>query len=273
MKKLLAFILAAILLVSLVSCKKDVEDDDSGIQDAAEESFYTDATTGDKLYYEVDELGGYAIVKFESKSSSAHKVVIPSEIDSVEVTGVAAHAFLGSSYISEVEIPASVEYVGDFAFSGSIYLTKVTMTDSVTKLGKGIFKDCIALTEAKLTTSIERLPDFTFENCKALASYTIPEKVTAIGSGAFMGSGLANVVIPASVKTIEDGAFIQNINLLKITIPATVETIGNQVFDTIPATTTEEDVDVKASFIIVGAEGSAAQKYAEEYDYTFEVLA
>ena len=264
MKKIFAIILAAMLLLTLVSCgnKEDGKENGNEIQAAVKTNVYTDAATGDKFAYESDDLGGYVITSFTSATSTPHKVVVPAEIENVEVTGVGAGAFKFNGYVSEVEVPDSVIYIDNFAFYGCEYLTKVTVADSVTTIGAGAFEHCVALKEVKLSSAITEVSAYLFNNCKLLKSVAIPAGVTEIGEGAFMGCAFEEVVIPAAVKKIGDCAYYNNIALVKATVPATVETLGQFVFNAAAET-----------FVLVGAEGSAAQTYAAENDYTFEVLA
>ena len=265
MKKILAMVLAALLLFPLVSCgnKEDDKEEGNKIEDAVEENVYVDSETGDKLFYEADDLGGYAIIKFVSKTSSAHKINIPAEIENVEVTGIADNAFASSVYVSEIVLPSSIEYIGDYAFSKCEYLTKVTMTDSVTALGNGAFENCKALETVVLSKNIEVISAYAFRNCKALGSITISEKCIEIEEGAFMAcTSLEEVVIPASVKTIGDCAFYGNTSMAIAKVPASVETFGQYVFNA-----ASED------FVLIGAEGSAAQTYAADNDYTFGIFA
>ena len=261
MKKIFAIILAAMLLLTLVSCgNKQDEVEDSGIEDVIDANVYTDEATGDKFVFDSDDLGGYVIESFTSATSTPHKVVIPSEISNVEVTGIGAGAFKFNGYVSEVEIPDSVIYVDNFAFYGCEYLTKVTMADSVTEIGAGAFEHCVALTDIKLSSSITAISDYLFNNCKKLTTVAIPEAVTEIGDGAFMGCAFTEVTIGASVKKIGDCAYYNITTLTKATVPATVEALGQFVFNA-----------AAEGFVLAGAEGSAAQTYATENDYTFVV--
>ena len=263
MKKILAMILAAMLLFTLVSCGEKGDEGGAEIQDAANSDIYVDPETNDKFAREMDELGGYAIVGFTSGSSTPHKVVIPAEIDGVEVTGIGTGAFKLNGYVSEVEIPSSVEYIDDFAFYGCNYLKSVTMTDSVVELGVGVFENCTVLENVKLTAAIEKLPAYLFLNCKALKTVAIPEKVTEIGDGAYMGcSAVTEVTVPANVKNIGDCAFYGMTALTKATVPANVETLGQYVFNA-----------AAEGFVLSGKADSAAQAYALENEYTFEVIA
>ena len=64
-----------------------------------------------------------------------------------------------------------------------------------------------------------------------LESVTLPESLTSIGSGAFMGcSNLTSITIPESVTHIEYYAFSDCSSLTSITIPESVTRIGAEAF-------------------------------------------
>ncbi len=70
-----------------------------------------------------------------------------------------------------------------------------------------------------------------FLGCRSLTSVTIPNSVTSIGYGAFWGcSGLASITIPNSVKSIGGSAFYGCSGLTSITISNSVTSIGWSAF-------------------------------------------
>ena len=70
-----------------------------------------------------------------------------------------------------------------------------------------------------------------FDRCTALANIVLPEGVTEIGNGAFLGAGIVSIRLPNSLKYIRTKAFAQ-CNLLKsITIPEGVEQIETAAFE------------------------------------------
>ncbi len=262
MKKFFAIILAGLLLLTFVSCnKKDGEEE--GKNDGAleiEEEIYEDTESGDSFKYAVNDEGTYEITGFISKSDEPHKVEIPDTIDTIEVSGIGADAFKASNYISEVVIPESVTYIGDYAFYGCNYLTGVVMADSVTELGIGSFDSCTALTSVTFSKNIKVISELAFKGCTALAAVTLPEGLEKIEADAFRGcAALAEIVIPDTVKTIGDTAFYGCTALAKATVPAGVETYGEFIF------TASKD-----GFVLVGEEGSWAEKYAADNKYAFE---
>ena len=60
---------------------------------------------------------------------------------------------------------------------------------------------------------------------------TLPERVEEIGQGVFSGvEGLKEIIIPGTVKVIQDNAFSYNDEIEKVTMQYGVEKIGNYVF-------------------------------------------
>lgn len=185
-------------------------------------------------------------------------VIIPEEIEGLPVTAVGDRAFLRSAF-STVQIPDSVERIGDgaftgcgnlteiqfpsaltsignSAFSGCLSLTEVRIPDSVTELGDSIFYNCQNLKKAVLPSQTEKIPDWTFSACYALEQPDFPENVKIIGHGAFERCwNLQNFDIPPSVVSIEDVAFAGCWkNLTEITIPETVTEFGGGAFGNCP---------------------------------------
>lgn len=76
----------------------------------------------------------------------------------------------------------------------------------------------------------DELPPFQLSGLKA-GQVRLPEGITAIGAGALMGAEITSVVIPASVKSIGDGAFAACRNLTEVTVPATVGSVGSDAFN------------------------------------------
>ena len=140
-----------------------------------------------------------------------------------------------SSYI----IPSSVTSIGDGAFEGCSSLRNIAIPSSVTSIGKSAFSGCSSLKYISIPKSVICLngnpfygwngkleclsPYFIYEDevlfnkdkskiisCRVqgISSYIIPDSVTSIGDMAFLGcDSLRSVVIPDGVTSIGRGAF------------------------------------------------------------------
>ncbi len=104
-------------------------------------------------------------------------------------------AFAGSS-LTEVEIPASVTIIGDSAFRQASAMTSITVDPENQNYSsvEGVLFD-------KGQTTLIHVPG------GKTRSYTVPDGVTTIASGAFGSWDTETVTLPVSVTSIEDGAF------------------------------------------------------------------
>lgn len=205
----------------------------------------------------IETEGGVAFTGFENGYSTS-QLVIPATHDGKSVVAIGSSAFLNNAVIESVEIPSSVQTIGDFAFSRCTSLTAVTFADDskLETIGKSAFSYS-NLSKMEIPSSVTEIGDESFLNCDKLSSVTFPSdsKLEVIGERAFMQSKLSKIKIPSSLKKIEIGAFrgcdnlysisfpsngkLKEIeesafsscmSLLSIEIPASVEIIGNYAF-------------------------------------------
>ena len=177
---------------------------------------------------------------------------------------IASAAFEGCKYLTSINIPNSVTSIGGGAFYNCIGLTSITIPNGVTHIGSFAFLGCSSLTSVTIPNSVTSIGFVAFYGCSSLTSmvveegnvmydsrdncnaiiYTatntlitgcqntiIPNSVTSIGYGAFMGcSGLTSITIPNSVTSIGGGAFYNCTGLTSITIPNSVTIIETSAF-------------------------------------------
>ena len=188
-----------------------------------------------------------------SNCSSLTSITIPSS-----VTSIGKWAFDGCSSLTSITIPSSVTSIGESAFR-CCALTSVTIPEGVTSIGRSAF-ECDALTSVTIPSSVTSIGERAFYWCTHLyevhisdlsswcnisfldeysnpsrngdpnyrclclngeevSDLVIPNSVTSIGNFAFMRySSLTSVTIPYSVKSIGDDAFAQCNNLTSVTV-------------------------------------------------------
>lgn len=146
----------------------------------SEENFSTN------LNFVYSTLDGYYIV--DKGSCQESEVIVPSSFTTLEngkadVCEVAANGFASTN------------------------MTSITFNGQITAIGDGAFANSSSLTMVSGLDHLYTIPANAFSGCSALTSFTIGESVIIVGSNAFSGAGLTSIYIPASVVSIENGAF------------------------------------------------------------------
>ncbi len=119
-----------------------------------------------KLYYEVVGMGS---------DGANGAVVIPSQINGIDVTSIAARAFKGNTVITSVTFNCDkLNYVGIETFEGCTNLTSVDMSaaTSLTFLSTHMFYQCDKLSSVLLPNSITSLGTRVFSNQIITDGYT-----------------------------------------------------------------------------------------------------
>ena len=219
----------------------------------------------DGIYYKLNDDYTAEVTKTPDESPKySGAVTIPATITygNVEynVTSIGEYAFYECSELNSISIPNSVTTVEACAFTRCSGLTTLTIPNSVTTIKGGGFFQCSGLTSLTIPKSVTSIEHEAFSYCYGLTSLNveagntkydsrdncnaiietatnklvsgtkntvIPNSVTTIGNEAFLGcTGLTSITIPNSVTTIEDGAFHGCYALVSIKIPKSVTTIG-----------------------------------------------
>ena len=109
-----------------------------------------------------------------------------------ERTEVITRKQFSGKNVYRVSIPKSVVEIQDEAFSGCRNLKEVAFEDgsALRKIGQGAFSGCICLRNIDL-----------------------PDNLEEIGAGAFQGSNLEGLVVPKSLRILQQNAFQDCVNL------------------------------------------------------------
>ena len=120
--------------------------------------------------------------------------------------------------VETVTIKPKTVGIADWAFYGSEGLTTVNLPESIQHIGEYAFAYCASLSTIILRPGITTIKDFTFYQCMALSQIEIPSTVTSIGYSAFNKCyALTSVTIPLATKTIDDYAFFKCTALSELT--------------------------------------------------------
>ncbi len=230
--------------------------DNTDITDTTDDSGDTTSDTSDLLDDEIDPeesfvdengemlftltRGGNGVVSWKvAVNSSGYYTLL------VEGNGEVPSNILSQSdvepykdLISKVQIKSGVTSIGEDAFRGLSGLTEVRFEDNftLTNISNGAFADCPLLRTANL------------ESCHALTSIGNTGPISTSGSndasadefrktGAFSNSGLANIVIPASLRNLGHYTFYGCKSLTDVCFEANSQqfTFGACVFESCSA--------------------------------------
>lgn len=154
-------------------------------------------------------------------------VVVPDHVRSIKYN--AFDAFMWKSNVKNIEsitLPKGLTSIAHSAFSQCFALKKIEIPNSVQNIGEQAFRGCAGLQDANgfvivnnklydcfssaedisIPQGISAIGDLAFRNCENLKSIRVPDGVKRIGSLSF-NEGLKSIELPESIEEIDKGAF------------------------------------------------------------------
>lgn len=223
MRKALCLILTAVMLITLLPCAwADVS-----------------GTCGDNLTWALDSQGTLTLsgtgamenFPYTDAPWMTYRGDIRSVVLSEGITSVGSYAFEFCRNLASVSLPQSLTKIGMNAFYAT-KLASVEIPAGVSSLDISAFGECVELTTIRVAAGNNNFSAqdgalFSKDGTKLLlcpvgklGSYIVPQTVTSIETGAFAGSLLEEVIIPANVTTIKDFAFTDCSRMAAITVAA-----------------------------------------------------
>jgi hypothetical protein len=154
--------------------------------------------------------------------------------DSVEDIG--NYAFNQCYNLIELNLPASLKIIRTAAFYECYFITSVNFPNSLTTIGNSAFQSCSRITEIDLPESITEngIGSDAFAYCEGLVRVSIPDHVTTLNSGTFLGcTYLTSITLPSKLTTLNGSVFQSCRTLSSITLPAGLTNMnhGNNFYD------------------------------------------
>ena len=169
--------------------------------------------------------------------------------------------FQDCSTLETINIPPSVETIGDEAFKGCYSLQSVDISEEsiLRTIGNNAFAGDGALVSiGHLPYTLEELGDGAFQSCAKLrGDIVIPDGVSRIGENTFDGClMLTGMSLPAAITEIGDEAFKNCVNLKEMSVyTLDPPTVGRDAFENLNCT------------LKVPCMGAAIYKIADGWDY------
>ncbi len=139
---------------------------------------------------------------------------------------------------------SNVRSIGDYAFESCYKLTTIEIPKSVEYLGEGCFSQCLGFTDgltfertsgASFTTKLEVIRNYTFWNCQNMTSLDLPDNIIVIegqqsGSSMQYMTSLTHLNLPNTLLAIGPHFLCDASSLPEVTIPASVRYIDGACF-------------------------------------------
>ena len=203
----------------------------------------------------VSEIGPFAFAGCSALASFA----LPDGIREIQYS-----TFEGCSALARVSFPAGLEEIGDDAFSGCAALASLSLSRWLRSVGASAFEGCASLTSLDVPDGVEWIGPRAFADCASLVRVAIPAGVEVIGTDAFAGCGAladlsvdpanpwyavrdglllarngtelvrgvdGDVVVPAGVEEIADGAFSGSAGMTGVALPPGLRRVGARAFE------------------------------------------
>lgn len=209
-------------------------------------------TAADGFTYRAEN-GGAVITGY---IGSEDQIIIPSQIDGLNVSAIGKEAFYKNKTITSVVIPDTVTEIKTGAFYGCEKLSSAELSEGLKIIGRNAFQDCISLKEITIPSGVEKIAPWTFSGCTELSTINITGSLSEIGFKAFDNTAyfndggnwednmlyLGDHLIAADknikqpklkddTKSISNSVFAECTNLTCIEIPPQIEFIGISAFD------------------------------------------
>lgn len=134
----------------------------------------------------------------EKYNGSAKELILPKTLGGYPLTTVGGFKY--NCIVRRVKIPEGVTAIQKSAFYEAAELREIYMPDSIIQIGTSAFQSCKKLSTVRLSPRLTALPDSCFWACASLKSISLPQGLTNLGGGTFIGTGLTQIFLPASVQ-------------------------------------------------------------------------
>lgn len=179
------------------------------------------------------------------------RVVIPSIIADMPITGISKSAFRGNETLVSVTLPETLTWIDDYAFADCRELQTVDFNDGLMFIGAYAFQNCISLRDVLLPTSVTTVDEYCFDSASVGGSFVALGGVrfgrcamrdtgfdtVRLGAGCdlsepniFSGAWSDSIELEGVSGRIGDACFNSTKFLREIVIPEGVTALGEDCF-------------------------------------------
>ncbi len=144
------------------------------------------------------------------------------------LTSIGAYCFAYCQSLIKAEVDG-VKTIPGNCFLECAALTEVILHEGLQAIEANCFKYDRNLESINLPSTLKTIGNSTFYECNKLTGIIFPESLTSIGSYAFYKTNLVNVILPKRV-VVSNNAFEMCSNLEEVVLPATMFTLDYYIF-------------------------------------------
>ncbi|MDR1821680.1 MAG: leucine-rich repeat domain-containing protein, partial [Oscillospiraceae bacterium] len=221
----------------------------TGLLNTGSYAFYESGVTSVKLPDSLETLGVYGFYRCPR--------LLAADISNTKIKQFGYGAFSVCAALESVNLPATVELIGNSAFSNLPRLRTVNFEDltSLRTIESSAFLYCVSLQSAIFAEGLETIESGAFQYT-GIKTLVLPSTVTSLAAYAFSGSAnlktadlskavnlkelmqgcfnesysLETVLLPEGLEKIEYNAFSSCTSLLSVEFPSTLKEIGVNAF-------------------------------------------
>lgn len=211
MKKLIALLLALVMVLSLAACGKDNDEQTGGETESADAQIQENGseekepvasgeiTMAALMAAPESPAEDFSITEYEEGKAillgylgDDEIVVIP---ESLNITHIEKYTFANNTDVKAIRLSNSVEVIGFGAFGGCEALQLVACGDAIRELGESAFQNCYNLREITLKDGLTKIEAYALSGSDCLMSVEIPASVTEIHYAAFYAAAEGFTII------------------------------------------------------------------------------
>lgn len=155
--------------------------------------------------------------------SALTKVKLPEDLSEIP-----DYSFYNCTSLSEIKLPKGINKIGVSSFGGCKSLTKLVFPEGLTEIAKAAFKNT-SIREIVMPNSLRELGEEAFCFSVLTEKIVFSENLTSIPKNCFIGLGANEIYLPDNIIRIEETAFSQ-VKARKIKLPIKLEEIPDNCF-------------------------------------------
>lgn len=196
---------------------------------------------GEALPYDIDKTG--CINRFYANEKNSKDVYIPATYSistdgkivsgsTYQVKTISAYCFANNNLLETVYIPDTVTKIENNAFENCSNLQMITVSSSVSSIGEKAFYNCPKLQNIAGSNHSNSI---VLEENDHLRTFSIPDSVTALVSGAFSNwDNLYELELGTNITRIEQRCLKNCPELFRVTVKGIIEEYGLEILADCP---------------------------------------